>query len=164
MSDLMKVQRRHIALIEKTRDILIALLSEVSQETATTLRDPNDGEKGWTALEVLCHLRDFDGYFRGRAEMMVALDNPSLPAYDHEAIALEKKYNEQTLSTVMDELIRSRQQTLTFFKGLSDAEWNRAGMHPENGPWSMHDAIMQVGHHDVTHIEQISRILVQFRK
>ena len=161
MNDLQPIRQRHIALMQKTLDILIGMLRPVDQERATTLRDLSDGEAGWTTLEVLCHLRDFDGYFRGRAVMMAMQENPALPAYDHEAIAVERRYNEQNLQRVLDELMASRRETVDFFEELSDAQWARTGTHPERGDFTMTDAVMQVGLHDVVHVEQIVRILGQ---
>lgn len=161
MTTLAQVRTSHINLMAKTLDIINHLLHDVTQETATTNRDLNDGDKGWTTLEVLCHLRDFDGYFRGRAEMMATQVHPQLPAYDHEAIAIEGAYNRQGLATVLAALRTSRGQTVDFFQGLTDEQWQRTGIHPERDSFTMTDAVMQVGLHDVTHIEQMERILWQ---
>ena len=161
MVNLAKIHHRHIALMKTTSEILMNILQQISQETATTYRDPNDGDKGWTTLEVLCHLRDFDGYFRGRAEMMLAQERPTLPAYDHEAIAIENNYNSQDFEQVLSEFVQSRQQTIQFFKSLTDKQWESDGMHPESGHFTMTASVVQVGTHDVSHIEQITRILAQ---
>ena len=126
MDALQPIRQRHIALMQKTLDILTAMLRDVDQSTATTLRDLSDGDAGWTTLEVLCHLRDFDGYFRGRAVMMAMQEHPDLPAYDHEAIAVEGRYNEQNLQLVLDELMASRRETVDFFE---EAERRAVGTH-----------------------------------
>ncbi|RMG81632.1 MAG: DinB family protein [Chloroflexi bacterium] len=152
------IRERHIALMELTLAILKNVLHSVSQEDATTYRD---GADGWTVLEVLCHLRDFDRIFHERARMMLAEDYPQLPAYDHEQMAIDARYNEQDLREVYEELAQSRQAFIAFFNQLDEDAWQKAGVHPERGHFTMLDALMQVGHHDVVHIEQITRILTQ---
>jgi hypothetical protein len=159
--DIGKNRRRHLQFIQQTLDILTHVLASVSQATATTLRDGHDGDKGWTVLEVLCHLRDFDAIFRARAEMMRDQEYPTLPAYDHEALAINRSYNRQQLVHVIDELAHSRRATIAFFEQLNDEQWARAGVHPERGHFTMVDAALQVGLHEVIHIEQITRILYQ---
>lgn len=161
MSDLIRTRHRHLVLMGQTLDILHHVLGQVDATTATTLRDPNDGDKGWTVTEVVGHLVDFDGIFRHRVEMMRDQDTPELPYYDHEALAVEHRYNERDLKTLLQELSTSRAQTIAVFEALSDAQWQRNGIHPERDPFDMDDAVMQVGTHDVTHIEQITRILVE---
>jgi hypothetical protein len=150
------IRRRHLALLQTTCAILGHILKNVSQAQATSLRD---GPNGWTTLEVVAHLRDFDGFFRGRAALMLAQDYPQLPAYDHERLAIERNYNGQQLDQVYAELVASRQKTADFFKVLSPEQWQRAGLHPERGHFTMTDAVIQVGTHDITHIEQITRLL-----
>lgn len=162
MSVLMaNVRKRHIFLMEKTLQILENVLKNVTQEEAMTLRD---GENGWTILEIVSHLRDFDGFFRGRAEMMIMQDYPELPSYDHEALAIAMKYNEQDLREVLIQLSESRERFIEFFNGLTDEQWEKAGIHPERGHFTMTDAVMQVGTHDANHIEQITRILINRKK
>lgn len=153
-----KIRKRHITLMEKTCDILGNIVQSTSQDDATRFRD---GPNGWTALEVLCHLRDFDEFFYGRAVMMVTQEYPQLPAYDHEALAIEREYNRQDWQKVYVELKQSRQRFAEFFRNLADADWERAGVHPEEGHFTLTDAVMQVSRHDITHIEQITRILAQ---
>ena len=160
-ADIVKLRRRHIQLMEQTLATLTHVLAGVDQTTATTLRDAHDGPKGWTVLEVLCHLRDYDRIFRRRAELMVAQELPALPGYDHEQLAVDNAYNQQDLRQVLGELTASRHATVVFFTGLDDAQWERAGIHPERGHFTMLDAVVQVGTHDVTHLEQITRILFQ---
>ena len=158
MAKLTDIRKRHIRLMEKTADTLGYVLKNTTQEQAISLRD---GPEGWTILEVVCHLRDFDEIFRNRAQMMLATNHPELPAYDHEAMAIEKAYNEDDLAYVYDEFQHSRGQTIAFFEALNDEQWECTGIHPERGHFSMTDAAIQVGHHDAEHLEQIARLLEQ---
>jgi uncharacterized damage-inducible protein DinB len=153
-----KIRKRHIALMEKTIDILANITQSVTQEQATTLRDHDNG---WTILEVMCHLRDFDNIFYERARLITEQEYPMLPGYDQEALAAEREYNKQNLAQVYAELKQARQRFAEFFTTLPDPDWERAGMHPEEGHFTMTDAVMQVSRHDITHIEQITRILAE---
>ncbi|KPV49725.1 hypothetical protein SE17_30975 [Kouleothrix aurantiaca] len=150
------IRARHIGLMRTTAATITRLLETVSQRDASTLRDGGDG---WTILEVLGHLRDFDGFFRGRAEMICAQNYPTLPAYDHESLAIERAYNAGDLRAMLAEFNASREQTRGFFSDLVPEQWERAGVHPERGHFTLTDAAIQVGHHDVTHLEQIAKIL-----
>jgi hypothetical protein len=91
--------------------------------------------------------------------MMLEQDNPNLPAYDHEKLAVERHYNGGNLQQAYAELLASRQMTTDFFKQLTAEQWERAGIHPERGHFTMLDAAIQVGLHDIDHLEQITRIL-----
>ena len=135
------------------------VLAPVSQAVATSLRDGQDGPKGWTIVEVVCHLRDFDLFFQHRAQLMLQQENPTLPAYDHEALAIERNYLSNDVHQAYTVLVESRRQFVEFFEGLTAEQWACAGIHPERGHFTMTDAVMQVGTHDCTHLEQITRIL-----
>ena len=157
--DVTRTRASHIRLMFNTLAVLTYILEAVDQEIATTLRDPNDGDKGWTTLEVLCHLRDYDRIFLDRARLMLVEADPKLPGYDHERLALERRYNEQDLAVALADLQVSRAEFIAFFEALDEAQWQRAGIHPERGRFTMDDALMQVGQHDAIHLEQITRIL-----
>ncbi|HHY58115.1 MAG TPA: DinB family protein [Chloroflexi bacterium] len=157
--DVARTRTNHIRLMRDTLAILAYILADVSQATATTRRDPHDGEKGWTVTEVVCHLRDFDRIFLARARRIVTEHEPTLPRYDHERMAVEGRYNAQSLPLVLDELRCSRAEFVAFFQALDADAWNRAGVHPERGRFTLDDALMQVGLHDALHLEQITRIL-----
>ncbi|PJF23199.1 MAG: hypothetical protein CUN56_02110 [Phototrophicales bacterium] len=157
--DIEKIRQHMLNSIHQTLAIYQNLVNTLDQQTATTLRDQNDAPHGWTILEVLCHVRDFDVIFYDRAVMIRDQHNPQLPAYDHEQMAIDRQYNQQNLRQVMVDLQQSRQQFVAFFNALSPQQWERAGIHPEKGHFSLMDALMQVCSHDLTHLEQITRIL-----
>lgn len=159
--DISKNLWRILQFMQQTHDTLRHLLANVSQETATTLRDAHDGDQGWTVLEVLCHLRDFDNVFRERVVMISEQDSPALPRYDHLKLAQEGNYNGQQLAQVLADFTASRQQTIRCFEQLDGAQWDRVGVHPERGRFTMLDAALQIGMHDTIHLEQITRILYQ---
>ncbi len=157
--DLALIRQRHIAFMQTSLEIIGNVLAPVSQVVATTLRDDRDGPKGWTVVEVVCHLRDFDGFFQQHAQMILDQENPQLPAYDHEALAVERQYINQDVHQVYEELVASRRRFVEFFKSLAGPQWERAGIHSERDHFTLTDAVMQVGLHDAIHIEQITRIL-----
>lgn len=147
---------RFIANARRTPVILNALLSGVSPDRAM---NATDGPDGWSVVEVVCHLRDFDGFFRGRVELMLGEENPVLPAYDHEALATERDYQGQDLREAFASLLDQRRSFLELLAGLTPEQLARTGIHPENGPISVFDAIVQLTHHDLTHLDQIARCL-----
>jgi hypothetical protein len=99
--DAARTRTNHIRLMGDTLKILGFILAGVTAEQATTLRDPSDGQKGWTITEVICHLRDFDEIFFRRARMMVEQANPLLPGYDHNMLVIERNYNSQDFRQVL---------------------------------------------------------------
>jgi hypothetical protein len=156
MTLLTRIRQKHITLMQKTLATLNNIFANVTPEQATTLRD---GEDGWTPLEVLCHVRDFDVIFQDRVRLMLAEDNPSLTPYDHVAMAEEKDYNNQDITQVLADLNRTRIEFAELFISLTDEQWERGGIHAEAGAITLTDSLIQVGHHDNDHIEQITRIL-----
>lgn len=158
MADLQDIRQRHIRLMSTTADIIGHILKNVSVDQATSLRE---GPEDWTILEILCHLRDFDTIFRERAIQMLEEDYPNLPAYDHNAMVIEKHYNDEDFAYSFDGFLFTRGKTKAFFEQLTDEQWNCSGIHPERGEFSMIDAVIQVSHHDIDHIEQMTRLLEQ---
>ncbi len=155
-----QVRARHIASMRLSCDILGHILQNLSDEQARQLRD---GPAGWSIIEIVCHLRDFDEIFYQRALMMQNQENPQLPAYDHEAMAIERAYQQETLAAAYSALHASRQRFIAFFKALTPQQWERGGVHPERASFTMTDAARQVGLHDLDHLEQITRVLAQGR-
>jgi hypothetical protein len=152
------IRDKHIALLEKSLATLTHVLRYVTPEQATTYRD---GEDGWTTLEILCHLRDFDAIFYERAQSIMRQDEPHFSSYDPDAMAHERDYNAQSLVDVYAQLAQSRAQMVAFFRGLDDEDWQRVGIHPTNGRMSLLRQLVQAAHHDCDHIEQITRVLLQ---
>lgn len=151
-----QARERQIAAMRLTCEILGHIIRNVSGDQARALRD---GPDGWSIVEIVCHLRDFDEIFHHRARMMREQDHPQLPAYDHEAIAIERAYQGQSLAGAYGALQASRANFARFFESLTPEQWARGGVHPERDSFSMTDALMQVSAHDLDHLEQITRVL-----
>lgn len=153
-----QARERQIASMRLTCKILSHILRHVSTMDARRLRDGSDG---WSIVEIVCHLRDFDEIFHSRARMMLEMEYPELPAYDHEAMAIERNYQAESLADAYNALKASRARFAAFFEALTPAEWARGGAHPERDSFSMTDALMQVSAHDLDHLEQITRVMAQ---
>lgn len=152
------IQQRYLTLMQNTVATLGHILKGVTPQEVTTLRD---GPNGWTTLEVVCHLRDYDEVFYQRAILTLEQDNPILPAYDQDALAVDRAYNQQDLAQVYAELTASRQRLVALFSELTAEQWERVGLHPHYGPFTLATAALHVGWHDAVHLEQITRILTQ---
>ncbi len=147
---------RFIADARKTPVILNAFISGLTPERAM---EAKDGPDGWSVVEVVGHLRDFEGFFRCRVELMLEQEVPALPRYDHEALAIERDYQHQNLGEVFADLLAMRIAFLELFESLTPEQLARTGIHPESGTISVFDALVQIIHHDLTHLDQIARCL-----
>jgi hypothetical protein len=150
---------RFLRTLKKTPVILDFVLHSMNHEIAHHVTDPHDGPNGWTTTKIICHLRDFELIFTERARLMVEHDNPHLPAYDHEALVVERNYAGQSYRMALAEFAAARRDHLALLESLSEAQWHRGGIHAENGQISIIEQALQISTHDVDHTEQIVRIL-----
>lgn len=147
-----------ISNLKKSYQILGMMLDGVTQAQAEALRD---GEDGWTILEVMCHVRDYQEIFMRRAQRMVNEDNPTLVPYDEqarEAMIIEGDYANQNLLDVFQDYVETRQQLITWMESLADDDLDRIGTHPMIGTIAVTTSIFHTVLHDADHSEQIARI------
>lgn len=144
--------------LNKGISILSHILANVSDEDMRML---SDGEEGWTTLEVLCHLRDFEKVFLDRARLTVQQDNPVLPFPDPEILVFENGYNEDDPKAVLRDWTQLRQDHHIFLSDCADDVWERPAKHPTRGNFTLHDQLFLSVWHDTNHFEQILRILSQ---
>lgn len=152
------IKSRGIALIRNTSRTIGHVLQGVSQEDATSYRD---GPAGWTVAEILGHVLDFSDIFYERAQAIATQDNPVLAAYDHEQMVRDGRYNEQDIQALYAEIAANFERMAAFFESISDDQWDRAGIHPEQGRFTLTRSLIQAGTHSALHIEQMTRVLAQ---
>lgn len=153
---------RFLRALQQTPVILNGILHGVTQEQAATLRDPNpsaSGGAGWTTTEVVCHLRDFETIFYERALLLLKEDRPEIPTFDADQLAVEGDYNNQNMRNALHAFHEARQKQVALFSEFTQQEWNRTGLHHRFGVITLLDHAVHVATHDVSHLEQITRIL-----
>ncbi len=144
--------------LHKDVAIIHNILSQVSAHDASTYRDSGNG---WTALEVICHLRDLEAVIMQRATLTVEQEAPALPNFDADATAAERRYNEQNLETVYQEWVEGRTVMLAYLAEVDESAWERVGVHPKRGAMTLADQLAFTTWHDSNHIEQLVRILAE---
>lgn len=142
--------------MKKTPLILESVLRDVTPKQAQTL---TDGPDGWNTLEIMCHLRDFEQIFYGRAVKMVDNDRPTFESYDQNDLAREGNYRGQDLRKAFENYRATRQEFIALLESLNDEQWHRTGISPSSGEYDVLQLAMQVSMHDVDHIEQMIRVL-----
>ncbi len=151
-----RVIRRHVKLMQKT----VETIGHIVHNTPTAaLNTFTDGADGWTVGEVVGHLLDADRIFFERAQKIVNEDKPALVVFDHERLVKENDYRHRDPRETYAALLESRLAFIEWLKARTPEEWTRTGIHPESGEIELIDGLMQVGHHDADHLEQLTRIL-----
>ncbi|MDQ7028088.1 MAG: DinB family protein [Anaerolineae bacterium] len=136
------------------------LIKNASHDDLTVYRDSGEG---WSVVAVLCHLRDFEEIFLQRAKLTVEQDKPDLPFPKPDDLAAERKYFEQDPQIVLDEWQAHRTLSIAYFGEREESDWERAAIHPMRGEFTLHDQFFLVSHHDMLHMEQATRILLEKR-
>ena len=147
--------------LEQSCSILGHVLAGVTQEQAQSIRD---GADGWTVLEIMCHLRDYQDIFATRIGRMLAEDNPRFKLYDETArmaMVVENDYANQNLKSVVAEYRSTRHELIHNLSALSDDQWTRLGNFADGDEVDVAMPVVHTMLHDTDHTEQIVRILRQ---
>jgi hypothetical protein len=151
-----------IALLSRTPAALNALLRELPE----TLTMRNEGDKSWTAFDVVGHLihaERTDWIPRAKTILQFGDTQPFAP-FDRQGHLREVQG--KSLGQLLDEFARVRSESLDELRKLKlqPKDLGRAGRHPALGAVTLSELLATWAGHDLTHLHQISRILAyQYR-
>src|SRR5215213_8812917 len=147
---------RVIQTLRRTPVVLGGLIEGLSQQQAQTA---TDGPDGWSVVEIVCHLRDWEDITYKRTRQILDEDYPQFSGLDAAAMARERDYQHQDLRQTFDALVAKRRELVTLVSGLTDEPWQRRALHPVWGDISTLDSSLNVIFHDLNHIEQVVKAL-----
>lgn len=113
-------------------------------------------------LEIACHLRDVEQLFLERYVKMANLDRPALRMMSQDQLAVALKYNEDDPAAVTREFQALRAETLALLSALAHQSWQRAGLHPTRGEFSIAGQVDIQVRHDTNHLNQIRALQEKF--
>ena len=109
----------------------------------------------WSILEVCCHLRDAAEEEGVRVRRLSEEENPTLVPYDQEALARDRDYQGDDVRRVRTAL-RAFWGGLAYqLEGLTDEQWERAGVHPEIGRVTVRSRAELAVEHGQAHLAQL---------
>lgn len=147
-------EREPFSVQEGTVGELRRLTGGLSREDLTRPEAPGK----WSVLQVVCHLADTEIVYGYRMRLILAEDDPDVPAYDQDLWADNLGYQEADLAATLDELVTARGGTLRLLRGLDEGQWQRRGRHAERGLESVRHIFRLLAVHDLIHLRQIERI------
>ena len=152
-----------ISLLTRTPAVLDALLRDLPE--IWTLR--NEGEKSWTAFDVVGHLIHADRTdWIPRAKIILQFgDAQPFAAFDR--LGHERECKGKSLGQLLDEFVRVRAENVAELRklNLQPKDLDRRGRHPALGAVTLSELLATWAGHDLTHLHQISRIMAhQYRE
>ncbi|HEY1678735.1 MAG TPA: DinB family protein [Candidatus Sulfotelmatobacter sp.] len=152
-----------ISLLSRTPASLDALLRELPE--FWTAR--NEGDKTWSAVDVIGHLIHGEKTdWMPRAKMIVQFGD-SQPFEPFDRWAQERESTGKSLGELLDEFTRLRAENLKELRAmhLRKEDFESRGLHPALGKVTLAQLLATWAVHDLTHIHQISRIMAhQYRE
>jgi hypothetical protein len=127
---------------------IFALLSDEQLRTS-----PAPGE--WSPAEVLAHLRAADDIQSIRAYMILTRDEPPLPAFDERVWAEMAGYLTLHPRASLDLYFRRRIELAHMLRGVTPANFERAGMHETLGRLSLQALLENLASHEEEHVAQL---------
>ncbi len=151
-------RERYLEIIRKTPDRLKAALAGVPKKLLTWRPAPGK----WSIHEIACHLRDVERLFLERYAKMASHDRPALRMINQDELAVALRYNADDRAAVLQEFRALRAETSALLSALSHQSWQRIGLHPKRGEFSIAAQLDMHVDHDANHLNQIRALRERF--
>ena len=131
------------------------LRAAVAGMTAEQLRARPIPEK-WTTHQVICHLADFEPVYLDRIKRVIAQEEPTLFSGDPDKFASRLHYEQRDTAEELDLIDACRKHLGRILACLSDADFQRRGIHSEAGPLTLEKLLRNVTGHIPHHLRFIA--------
>lgn len=157
MSQLMVTLARiyeHLALLEATPRRIAHCTAMLDD---SVLAEPS-GERVWSPLQILAHLRACDDLWSFSIYMMLSQDNPVLPDLDVRRWAKATKYESLSFHTSFLVFELKRMELLRVLRNLPEEEWKRSAL-IDGRTHTVFSQARRMGKHETEHCSQIEMIV-----
>jgi hypothetical protein len=110
----------------------------------------------WSAREIVHHLADSEMTSAVRLRRLVAEDHAEILPYDQELFARTLHYDRPISSSLLA-FEAARLSSGDLLDRLTDAQWAKAGTHPEHGHYGVERWLEVYAAHAHNHADQITR-------
>lgn len=141
--------------LESCPPVLQRLVSGLTDEQ---MRAGHDADN-WSIKEVLLHMRDTEEVMLERYTRLATEENPFLPAYDQEAFARDRAYQDADATQALTGFTALRRRSLDLFRRLDEPDLQRPGVHEERGAVTLQETVEHIVSHDLSHLAQIASAL-----
>lgn len=104
----------------------------------------------WSPLEYGCHVRDICDLFSYRTALMRDQDDPLLPSWTGDEVAIEQDYAHQDPVEVLPELLAAAEVYAADLDALTVEQWQRPG-HRDDGRTFTIETLTRYGLHEMRH-------------
>ena len=116
----------------------------------------------WSIMEQVAHLADVEIVIGYRTRSILGgIEGAPIIAYDQDAWQQAMRYNDGEIAPTLEAFNAARENNLRLYRTLTDAEWDRYGIHSERGRESVRDTVRLNAGHDINHLRQIEAILAR---
>ena len=123
---------------------------------------PADG--GWSAREVVHHTADSELTSAIRLRKLLAEDDARIDGYDEMEFSRRLHYRERPIASSLSAVRAARESSASLLACVSDADWDRTGVHSESGPYSVTTWLEIYAAHCHDHADQIDRAVQESRQ
>jgi len=146
-----------------SRDELVDALAAMPSRLREVLRGLQAGALtrvldggGWSAIEVVRHVRDVVQVYGMRFKWMILQDDPFLPNYDEDRWVAASPDGPAQLDAVLDELAAYRAETVRLLRALPAEGWSRRGRHEVLGSVELEPYVRHQLAHEEQHLAQMA--------
>ena len=112
----------------------------------------------WSIVELLRHLADNEVIWAYRVRVVVAEDEPTIPAYDQDLWFSRLGYGQSDFEESLTLIRVVRSSTCRLLRSLTPEQWRRTGHHVERGRQDLDQIVRLQAGHDLVHRRQLERI------
>jgi hypothetical protein len=118
----------------------------------------------WSVLLCLAHLADAEIVMTGRYRWVLAHDRPALIGYDQDLWVDNLHTDDDDPEDLIGQYAALREANVRLWRGSSEADRARVGLHGERGPESFDLMFRMIAGHDRVHMAQARRALLAVRR
>ena len=109
----------------------------------------------WSTREVVCHIADFEPIYGDRMKRVIAEDEPTLFGGDPDVFATRLAYSSRDIEEELAIIEVTRSQMARIMQTLKPQDFERTGLHSEDGPLTLENLLKRITGHIPHHVRFI---------